>query len=138
MVQFEVKVVLVGVWTKAHFFHHNLLGLGLHLLLLLLLLVEELFIVHHSANRRVSIGNDFNQVQFLFLGNLKRFIKGINARFNVFSYNAYLRYTEDFFINPVQFFFLLWAAVIGPGLSGWQSYGLVPPFIVKRLSQFDR
>ena len=70
VLELEVIVMVIGLWSETYFLRFNLHLLGLDFLLLLLLLIEELAVINESANRRLRIGGNFYEVHALLLGHL--------------------------------------------------------------------
>ena len=66
MILLRFVIVIVHVNAELHFLDHDLLLMLLGLALFLLLLVQEFPVIHDAANRGLSGGRDFNQVQVLF------------------------------------------------------------------------
>src|SRR5690606_18974356 len=105
MLQFKLKVMIAGIWTKTNLFDYCLLGIRFNFLLLFLLLVYKLAIVNHSTNRRTGIGRNLHEVKFQLISHLQCFTSRVNALLNIIAYQTYLRYSDKF-VNAVFWFFL--------------------------------
>src|SRR5688572_11118760 len=104
MLGFEVKVMIIGVGSKAYLFYFGDLALGLHLLFFLLLIVEEFVVVNDLANRRIDGWRNFYQVQTLVLCHLHRGRCIIDTWFNILTYQTHLG-NPDKMIDTVFCFF---------------------------------
>lgn len=60
MLEFEVVIMIVGLWAETDLLHLLLLLVGFRLFLFFLLGVEEFLIVHYSAYRRIRRCSDLN------------------------------------------------------------------------------
>jgi hypothetical protein len=89
MLQFESKVVIIGVRTETDFFQDDLGLLGFQLARFLLLLVFEFRVVDNTANRRNSSGRNLNKVEILLLRKAPGLINRIDALFDVVTDEAY-------------------------------------------------
>ena len=95
MLEFELEVVLIRVRAKADFLDDYLGRIRLHLLRLLFLLVQKFLIVHYLANRRVSLGADFNQIKSKFVSHLNGLGNRINSLLlNILTHKANLRRSD--------------------------------------------
>src|SRR4030095_9314936 len=74
MILLRLIVVVVDIDAELHFFDYDLFLMFFGLALFLFLLVQEFPIIHDAANRGLSSGRDFNQVQVLFAGHFQRFV----------------------------------------------------------------
>ena len=74
MILLRHVVVVVDVDAEFHFFNDDLFLVLFGLALFLFLLVQEFPVIHDAANRGLSGGRDFNQVQVLFAGHFQRFV----------------------------------------------------------------
>src|SRR5690606_1719067 len=100
MFEFELKIMVVRIGTKANFFDHRLFGVGFYLLLLLLLLVDKFAVVNYPADRRHCFWRYFHQIQLQFIRKLQCLSRGIYPLLNIIAYQSYLGY-PDVFINTM-------------------------------------
>jgi len=73
---FEGAMVLIRLWPQPDFLHLNF---GLSFLCLAFFLcsfIDELSKIHHTANGRVSVGRDLDQVEFGVAGKFQGFLDG--------------------------------------------------------------
>ena len=75
MLDFEQKVMLVGLRTEFYLLHLDLYLLFLGFLQFLALLIFEFAVVHDPANRRHGSGRHFDKVQLLAFRKRKRFLQ---------------------------------------------------------------
>lgn len=106
----EIEIMIVCMRTETNLFHNDFRRFRLHLFLLLLLFVEELLVIHYAAHRRIGTGYDFHEIKPVFFGDLQRFGKRVDSRFNSFSYETDLCYVTDLFVDTMKFFFYSWSA----------------------------
>jgi len=68
--EFEVIVMIIGLWTKTNLFDILLLGICFRLFLLFLLRVEEFLVVDDAAHGRCGSWSDLNEIEVLVIGYL--------------------------------------------------------------------
>ena len=76
MLELEVIVVVVGLWTETNLLDYNLNLLCLDLLSLLLLLIEELLVVGNTAYWRICLGRDLDEVELHLISQLDSLLDG--------------------------------------------------------------
>ena len=92
VLEFEVLVVVVGLWTKTNLLDHNLHLLSLDLLSLTLLLVKELLVVGNTTYWRLSLWRDLDKVEFHLISQTQRLLdRKHQVRLNVLAYNTHCR-----------------------------------------------
>lgn len=91
MVEFEFKVVVVGLRAKAYLFDNHLARLGLHLFLLLLQLIVELLIVNDFADWWLCIGRNLDKVKSLVVGHAESIANIHNGGFHAVAHDTHCR-----------------------------------------------
>ena len=105
MLEFEVVVVIIGLRTETDLFHFLLLRIRLRLFLFFLLRVQELLVVHHSANGRVSRSSYLDQIEILLIGNSHCLLKRVDTLFYIVADKAHLCHTANLIIDSMRVFF---------------------------------
>ena len=106
MLEFELEIMFVGIWTEANLLDYNLAGIGLHFLGLLFLLVEILLVIKYLAYRRIGLCTDFHEVKFQLVSHLHGLGNRINSRFSdVVAYETNLR--SGYLLVDVELIFIL-------------------------------
>lgn len=90
MLEFELKIVIIGIWAKANLLDQILGSMGLDFLLLFLFLVLEFAIISDSANGRGRGLRDKDQVKAQSFGNLQGLGQCVNPLFHIFTDQANL------------------------------------------------
>src|SRR5690554_5436680 len=85
--QLDLIVPFLRPWTKLDFLDLNDLLILPGSSLLFLLLEDVLAVIHDSANRRLCIGGDFNQVELGLLSGGHGFLNGHDTDLFIFSAN---------------------------------------------------
>ena len=91
MIQFELKVMIVGLGTQSNLLDDNLGGVGFLLLLAFLLLIEIFLILYNLAHRRIGIGADLDQIQPLVVSHREGFTQGIDVVVGIVAHHAHHR-----------------------------------------------
>ena len=105
MFEFEVVIVVIGLRTEPYFLHLLFFLVSLRLFLFFLLRIEELLVVHDSADRRVSRCSDFDEVEVLLVRDSHGLLEGIDPRLNIVANKAYLCDSANFVVNTMRVFF---------------------------------
>ena len=101
VLELEVVVMVVGLRAEADLLDHDLHLVGFKLLGLFLLLVEEFLVVGDTAYGRFGLGRDFDQVEFLLLGEPQCFAdRQYDRLFDVVAHDAHLG-SRDLLVDAV-------------------------------------
>ena len=106
MLQLEVVVVVIGLWSEAYFLDIDYRLLGFHLLLLFLLLVDELRVVDKAAYGRLGIGANLHKVNTLLLGQLNGSAGGHDGGLDAVAYDTDFACT-NLFVHTVLLSFVV-------------------------------
>ena len=101
MLEFELKIVIVGIRTKANLLDQILGGVGFDFLLLFLFLVLEFAVISDTANGRGRGLRDKDQVKAQSFGYLQGLGQGVNPLFHIFTDQANL-FSSNVFIDWVN------------------------------------
>ena len=79
LLHFKFNIMLINGWSESDLFNMNDMLLLFTDFLFFTLLIPVFAIIHDTANRRRGIWRNFDQIQIMCFGNLKRFFDGLNA-----------------------------------------------------------
>src|SRR5258705_4730872 len=101
---FEIKIVVISIWSKTNFFYFGRFAFGLHFLFLLLFIVKEFIVVNDLTNRWISCWRNFYQVKLLVLRHTQCSLRIINSWFYIITYKSYLRHSYKIVDAMFSFF----------------------------------
>ena len=100
--QLDLVIVFVSAWTKLDLLDLNLLLLELLLVLSLLFLVFEFAVIHDSANGRLSVRTDLDQIHSGFKGQVQGILDGGDTNGLTVQTSQTNFFQTDLFIDPVS------------------------------------
>ena len=89
VLEFEIKIVVVGVGAETDFLNHHLLGFRLEFLLFLFLLVLELGVVNDTADGRIGGRGNLHQIKALRLGHDQGCRGVVNALLHIVAHQPH-------------------------------------------------
>ena len=105
VLELEVVIMIVGLWTETDLLDFLLLSVRFCLFLFFLLRVEEFLVIDYSADRRRSGRSDLNEVEVEIICYFHSLLKRVDALLYVFADKAHLCHTANFVVNAMRIFF---------------------------------